>query len=355
MKEKDSRNPLFIIPGENFSGRSEFLKSLVSHNDDKPYSFLYLGELPSNYITGIFPTVTDEINLHRSKATNSTSEKVDKLFATYKFDKHLAKNPFTLSGGEQVILAILNSLLLEPSTLAIDITLEQLSNEWREPLLNAIQQGMFNNSDIYLADNRMNEYELNNYSVLQPTLKEQNHKWKFLPASMDYSLEKEETAAVIQLKDLSFSYQKNDSILEKINLELQPREIYHLKGPNGVGKSTFAKILTGILQINKKQLWVDGKEFNSYKYPGKLVGYSFQNPDEQLFSSSVEKEVLRPLKNETEEYSKRREKFIRMFGLENIRKAHPAELPFAMRKRIALAATLAMDRPWYILDEPTLG
>ena len=34
---------------------------------------------------------------------------------------------------------------------------------------------------------------------------------------------------------------------------------------------------------------------------------------------------------------------------------HPAELPFVMRKRISLAATLAMDRPWYILDEPTLG
>jgi energy-coupling factor transporter ATP-binding protein EcfA2 len=43
-----------------------------------------------------------------------------------------------------------------------------------------------------------------------------------------------------------------------------------------------------------------------------------------------------------------------MFGLQQIISCHPAELPYVMRKRISLAATLAMDRPWYILDEPTL-
>lgn len=60
-------------------------------------------------------------------------------------------------------------------------------------------------------------------------------------------------------------------------------------------------------------------------------------------------------KNESQEYKERRETFLEMFGLQNIRKEHPAEMPFTIRKRIALAATLALERSWYILDEPTLG
>ena len=355
MVKQLSKSPLSVLAGNNFSGRTDFLKSLAGDKEEKKHSYLYIGELPSNYITGIFPTVKDEINLHRSKATLETIEKVNTLFSTYHFDKHLVKNPFTLSGGEQVILSLLNSLLLEPSILAIDSALEQLNKEWREPLLNAIQDKAFNFSHIYLADNRIPEYNLYNSEIVHIPFKEPNYKWKFEPVSMNYSLNEGEAAKLLQLKNLSFAYHKNDPILENINIELPPNEIYHLRGSNGVGKSTLAKILTGILKVGKGQLFAEGKEYNAYKYPGRLVGYSFQNPDEQLFSSTVEKEVLIPLKNEPEEYTKRREDFIHMFGLQNIRKSHPAELPFTMRKRISLAATLAMDRPWYILDEPTLG
>jgi energy-coupling factor transport system ATP-binding protein len=43
------------------------------------------------------------------------------------------------------------------------------------------------------------------------------------------------------------------------------------------------------------------------------------------------------------------------FGLEHVLGLHPQELPFSMRKRIAMAATVACGTPWIILDEPTLG
>jgi len=44
-----------------------------------------------------------------------------------------------------------------------------------------------------------------------------------------------------------------------------------------------------------------------------------------------------------------------MFGLKEFINEHPLDLPFTIRKRISIAATLAQDRPWYIFDEPTLG
>jgi energy-coupling factor transport system ATP-binding protein len=114
-------------------------------------------------------------------------------------------------------------------------------------------------------------------------------------------------------------------------------------------------VLSGILKPQGGKIIINNEEINLYKYPGKIFGYSFQNPDEQLFSRSIEEEVLRFNKKESKNISNRRELYLEMFGLNEIHHFHPAEMPYVMRKRIALAATLATDRPWYILDEPTIG
>lgn len=134
-----------------------------------------------------------------------------------------------------------------------------------------------------------------------------------------------------------------------------PGKIYRLSGRNGAGKSTLSKILAGILKVDKDMLMADNKPINAYRNPGQLAGYLQQNPDEQISYKTVEREILPFIKNESASYEQRRELFLTMFGLQQIRKCHPAELPFTMRKRIALASTLATERPWYILDEPTLG
>ena len=331
------------------------MKTLLSNSGENSHTHIYIGEQPLNFITGIFPTVKSEINLHLAGTSQETKTNVFDLFSVYGFEKHQDKNPFSLSGGEQTVLVILSNLLLQPPKLAIDVALEQLHEEWRTPLLNAIQKGHFSNTNIYLSDNRLKEYNLQNIASVSPEHQDISYDLKFENPFVDYQLRTQTDAKNIELVDLSFAYMKNDLVLDKVNVCLEPGNIYHLKGANGAGKSTLAKILTGILRPKNGRLLVDKKDCNVYQYPGRFVGYSFQNPDEQLFSSTVEKEVLIPIKNESVEYAQRREIFLRMFGLQNVRKCHPAELPFVIRKRIALAATLAMDRAWYILDEPTLG
>lgn len=355
MEEINEPHFLNIISGNNFSGRSSFLKSLAEDSDGDEQSYLYIGELPFSYISGIFPTVRDEINLHLSKAHPRTVRKINALFSRYNFWGHEDKNPFVLSGGEQVVLVVLCALLLEPSILAIDSTLEQLSEEWRNPLLRAFQDGEFDNTTVFMADNRFQEYELDNYDTFFPEIKKIDYKWKFKSPILNLLLKSEMPRVNIDLKNLSFAYRKNYPILNQIELNLEHSSIYHLKGTNGCGKSTLAKILGGILKKGKGEYLVNSKKYNAYRYPGQLVGYSFQNPDEQLFASTVGDEILYPLRKESEEYSERRETVLQIFGLQNLRDVHPGDLPFAMRKRIAIAATLAVDRPWYIFDEPTLG
>lgn len=342
---------LTIISGNNFSGRSNYLKSEIN----SVQSGVYIGEQPSSSITGIFPTVESEIKLHSNNTDSETLNLVKTLFEQYDFQKNYGKNPFTLSGGEQTILAVLSAILLQPKKLAIDCTLEQLNKAWREPLLIAIQKGDFSKTETLLADNRLNEYGLSNFNELIPENSLQEHNYKFEKPCLSNDIETQIAPQTIELSGVDFSYDKKQHIFKGANVKLEPNNIYHLSGSNGAGKSTLAKILTGILKIQSGKISINNKHYNPYKYPGKIVGYSFQNPDEQLFSTTIENEVLRYLKNETNEYKVRREIFLEMFGLQNIRKEHPAEMPFVIRKRIALAATLALDRSWYILDEPTLG
>lgn len=343
-------NALTIVAGNNFSGRSKYLQSII-----KQEGGIFIGEQPSSSITGIFPTVKGEINLHSNSANLETIHYVNSLFEQYDFHKNYDKNPFILSGGEQAILALLSAFLLQPQKIAIDCTLEQLNKTWREPLLKAVQQGTFRKTETLLADNRISEYGLTKTSKIVPNNNYKDHQYKFEKPRILDILDSLVDATTIDILDLNFHYNRKQLIFKNLKARLLPNEIYHLIGDNGVGKSTFAKILAGVLKPQSGIILQNNNVYNSYKFPGQLVGYSFQNPDEQLFSTTVENEVLPFQKKETASYTERRNLFINMFGLQNIRKEHPAEMPFTIRKRIALAATLAIDRAWYILDEPTLA
>lgn len=358
MEINSTKNILNVIAGNNFSGRTQYLKNIINQTTtdlNSKINNLYIGEQPTNYISAILPTVKDEIQLHRTGKDLNLESEITAFFYQLGFEKHLNKNPFSLSGGEQTILVILCNLLLSPKNLCIDTTIEQLNEKWYKQLFNFFIQSNTIKSKLYISDNRIEEYKLTAYSLIESQSNEVLYKYKFHKPKLikDESIGIESQS--ITIKNLTFAYDNNNPVFENLNYHFEKGNIYHLKGQNGAGKSTLAKILIGVLKLKNGILLVNDKPYNSYKTPGALCGYSFQNVDEQLFSNAVEKEILPYIKNESKKYSYRREQYIDMFGLQDIRKYHPAEMPFVIRKRIAIASTLAMDKPWYILDEPTLG
>ena len=346
------KSNIIFIEGKNFSGRSNFLKLLCSRNTLSVNGGIYVGEIPNNYLSGVSPTVKEELELFSQNTRMDVKEAVQRLLDQFGFEKLYSNNPFTLSGGEQVVLSIIIDLLLEPSLLAIDTATEQLNKEWAEPLFNLMRNSL-QTSRFYLADNRMDEYD-NHYGTITPASEIQTYKNTFLKPLIRRTKAENNPSEVV-LNDVVFGYLRNVNVLNGIDLTLSPGNLYFLKGANGAGKSTLAKVLSGILKPQKGDITVNNEKTNLYKYPGRLFGYSFQNPDEQLFSKSVEEEVLRIGKKNQEGNAVMRELYLEMFGLKEIRYCHPAEMPYVMRKRIAIAATLATERPWYILDEPTIG
>lgn len=343
---KNNDNKITVAIGDNFSGRSEYLKAACENEG------IYIGEIPSNYLSGVAPTVKDELQLFSTKSSSETKGGINELLLKLNFKNLFERNPFLLSGGEQVMLTIISSILCEPKLIAIDTAIEQLSMEWKQYLFSLINTSL-KQQNFLLSDNRIKEYGIS-YDKLKCTEIKKDYEFTFLPPTL-IEIDNEIQTRSISIRNLWFGYQKLNPILKNINLDLEPENIYFLQGINGAGKSTLAKILSGILRIKKGEIEVNNKPYNTYKIPGKLFGYSFQNPDEQLFSRTVSNEVLSSIKHERENYSKRREIFLKMFGLEKLGNIHPADLPFVIRKRVALAATLANDRPWYIIDEPTIG
>jgi len=131
-------------------------------------------------------------------------------------------------------------------------------------------------------------------------------------------------------------------------------------GENGAGKTTLVRHVNGLLKPLTGTVVVDGEDTRhaSTASLSRKVGIAFQNPDHQLFSDSVEKEVTFALTNFGFESSLVVERVgwaLDYFGLSGYRKSSPLILSGGEKKRLTLASILAWDPGVVILDEPTVG
>lgn len=131
-------------------------------------------------------------------------------------------------------------------------------------------------------------------------------------------------------------------------------------GQNGAGKTTFAKLMNGLLKPTKGKVLVSSMDSNSYSAAqlSKVVGYSFQNPDDQIFHNTVYNEIAFGPKNlgvSKKELEIRVQKAAALAGISDYLMDNPYDLPFAQRKFVTIASVLAMDSAALILDEPTAG
>lgn len=164
----------------------------------------------------------------------------------------------------------------------------------------------------------------------------------------------------IEARDLTFGYRGKANIIEHLDLSLFEGETVALMGPNGAGKTTLGKLLAGILRPAAGELTIFGE--NGLTMPlfriGQKVGYSFQNPVQQLFCVSVEEEIAFGLKYRgySREHIKRTTEFLlNLFEIEHLRSAFPLNLSWGEKRRVALAACLALEPAYLVLDEPTTG
>jgi energy-coupling factor transport system ATP-binding protein len=166
---------------------------------------------------------------------------------------------------------------------------------------------------------------------------------------------------VVHAEDVHYCYEDGTTALSGVDLTLQQGEMLALLGPNGSGKTTFAKILAGILRPTRGRVQVLGQDISARKVRKLLpsrVGYVFQNPDHQIFQQTVGAEIEYGLKNLGVDARQRRKRVadtLVSVGLTQYADENPLFLSKGQRQRLAVAALLAMGPEILIVDEPTTG
>ncbi|MFD6443071.1 energy-coupling factor ABC transporter ATP-binding protein [Peribacillus sp. NPDC060186] len=164
----------------------------------------------------------------------------------------------------------------------------------------------------------------------------------------------------IELKDVTFAYPNGYIANENLHLTIESGERVAIVGQNGAGKTTAVKLMNGLNKPTKGDVLVNGintKENTTARISAQ-VGYVFQNPDDQIFNSNVKKEIefmLHYLKLNKKEIDRRVNRAVELTGIRDYLEMNPYDVPYSTRKFISVAAILAIETPYIILDEPTAG
>jgi len=165
---------------------------------------------------------------------------------------------------------------------------------------------------------------------------------------------------LIEAEDVWFSYNHEVMALKGVSLGIGKGETVALIGQNGGGKTTLAKHFNGLLKPTKGRVLVKGVETRTLP-ANKLaftVGYVFQNPAHQIFSSKVRDEVSFGPHNaglSSDEVERRTAEAIEKVGLKGYEDVHPYDLDYGKQKLLTVASIISMNPEVYCLDEPTTG
>ena len=170
--------------------------------------------------------------------------------------------------------------------------------------------------------------------------------------------------AIIETKNLTYTYPGGTKpSINSISIKVKKGEFVLITGPSGCGKTTLCRCFNGLIPHFyqgelKGEITVAGMDTTTHETHAmaKSVGLVFQNPENQLFALSVEKDVAFGLENlgvPREEMRKRVEWALRIANIYDLRERSPHEVSGGQQQRVAIAAVLAMQPEIIVLDEPT--
>ncbi|MDW8048394.1 MAG: ATP-binding cassette domain-containing protein [Nitrososphaerota archaeon] len=170
--------------------------------------------------------------------------------------------------------------------------------------------------------------------------------------------------ALIETKELTYTYPTGSRpAFEDINLKIERGEFVLLTGPSGCGKTTFCRCLNGLIPHFYRgrlegEIVVAGLRVKDHPVCelARHVGMVFQNPENQLFALTVEKDVAFGLENlgyPRDEIRERIDWAMRITGVYDLKNRPPFELSGGQQQRVAIASVLAMRPEIIVLDEPT--
>jgi energy-coupling factor transporter ATPase len=170
--------------------------------------------------------------------------------------------------------------------------------------------------------------------------------------------------AIIEAKNLTYTYPLTEApAFRNVNLNIGAGEFVLLTGPSGCGKTTLCRCFNGLIPHfygGKLEGEITVAGLNPSEHPiyemAQHVGMVFQNPENQLFALTVEKDVAFGLENlgfPRDEIRRRVDWALKVTGIYDLKDRAPFELSGGQQQRVAIASVLAMQPEIIVLDEPT--
>jgi cobalt/nickel transport system ATP-binding protein len=169
---------------------------------------------------------------------------------------------------------------------------------------------------------------------------------------------------LFELSDVGYTYHPGITALQNITLEVNSGEQLVILGANGCGKTTLLQLLGGLIFPTLGAIKAFGKELTEERleeprfraFFRSKAGFIFQNPDVQLFCPTVYEELaFGPLQLDLprEQVKQRVDDLLTMLGISSLQGRAPHQLSGGEKKKVAIAAVLAMNPQLLLLDEPT--
>ncbi|GAA4422039.1 hypothetical protein GCM10023169_15860 [Georgenia halophila] len=165
---------------------------------------------------------------------------------------------------------------------------------------------------------------------------------------------------LIELDDVSYTYPSGTRAVDGVSLAVGAGESVAIVGLNGAGKTTTVKTMNALVRPTSGSVRIAGVDTagSTTAQVSRRIGYVFQNPDDQIFHTTVRAEVdygLKRMKLPEEERARRVQEAAELTGLADALEENPHDLPLSVRKFVTIACVLAADPDAVVLDEPTAG
>ena len=169
-----------------------------------------------------------------------------------------------------------------------------------------------------------------------------------------------EREPLLEVKGLSFGYQKGQQTLRDVSFSIGKGEMVSIVGRNGAGKSTLSKLICGFETPDAGEIFLNGKPLaeENIRRRAQHIGYVMQNPNQMISKTMIYDEVALGLQRSglTEEQIREKvEATLRVCGLYPFRNWPISALSFGQKKRVTIASVLVLDPELILLDEPTAG
>lgn len=163
---------------------------------------------------------------------------------------------------------------------------------------------------------------------------------------------------MIEIKNVSKSYIKNEKIIDNLNLEIKDGEIFGFLGPNGAGKTTTIKMITGILKMDDGDVFIDGQSITQNPVTAKSnFGFVPDSPDMYLKLKGIEylNFIADIYKINSKIRKDRIEKLSKEFEIYDNLNEQIQNYSHGMRQKLLIIGVLLHEPKNWILDEPLTG